>query len=84
MDLSGYTPATLHQDTEFVVCRGRDIASAAPHPPSVLVSMPISEHPVPDRVRMLEHELALRADLDSTWAVRPLALAQTKACGPDS
>jgi PAS domain S-box-containing protein len=25
---------------------------------------------------MLEHELSLRADLESTWAVRPLALAQ--------
>src|SRR4030095_1279992 len=30
----------------------------------------------PDRIRMLEHELAMRAELDSTWAVRPLALGQ--------
>src|SRR4029434_885223 len=46
-----------------------------PDPPSVLVTMPASEHPAPHRVRMLEHELALRAELDSTWAVRPLALS---------
>ena len=74
MDLSGYALATLHQDGEFVLCRGRATASPTPHPASVLVSMPASEHPVPDRIRMLEHELAMRAELDSTWAVRPLAL----------
>ncbi len=75
MDLSGYTLATLHQDTEFVLCRGRATANPPPQPTSVLVSMPTSEHPAPDRIRMLEHELALRAELDPKWAVRPLALA---------
>ena len=76
MDLSGYALATLHQDTEFVLCRGRATANPPPQPTSVLVSMPISEQPAPDRIRMLEHELALRAELDPKWAVRPLALAQ--------
>jgi predicted ATPase/transcriptional regulator with GAF, ATPase, and Fis domain len=76
MDLSGYTLTTLHQDSEFALCRARAIASPTPYPPSVLVVMPRSEHPRPDRVRMLERELAFRAELDSTWAVRPLALAQ--------
>src|SRR5262245_49875066 len=38
--------------------------------------MPASEQPGPDRVRMLEHELALRDELDPAWAIRPLALAQ--------
>src|SRR4029453_12123415 len=76
MDLSGYTLATLHQDTEFVLCRARATASPTQHPESVLVSMPTSAHPAPDRVRMLEHELALGVELDSAWAVRPLALAQ--------
>src|SRR4029450_2426435 len=76
MDLSAYTLETLHQDREFVLCRGRGTASPTPDPPSILVTMPISEHPAPDRVRMLEHELALRAELDSRWAIRPLALAQ--------
>jgi len=76
MDLSGYTLATLHQDTEFVLCRARATANPTRHPESVLVSMPTSAHPAPDRVRMLEHELAPSAELDSAWAVRPLALAQ--------
>ena len=76
MDLSGYTLTVLHQDGEFVLCRASAMASPTPQPTSVLVSMPTSEHPAPDRIRMLEHELASRADLDSTWAVRPLALAQ--------
>src|SRR5262249_13843279 len=76
MDLSGYTLTTLHQDSEFVLCRGRAVATPTPHPPSLLVSMPTSDHPVPDRVRMLERELSMRADLESAWAVRPLALDQ--------
>src|SRR5262245_43405717 len=75
MDLSGYALATLHHDDEFVLYRGRATASPTPDAPSVLVRMP-SEHPGPDRVRLLEHEFALRSELDSTWAVRPLALAQ--------
>src|SRR5215469_5200948 len=76
MDLSGYALATLHHDEEFVLCRGRAMASSTLDAPSVLVRMPASEHPGPDRVRILEHEFALRSELDSTWAVRPLALAQ--------
>ena len=76
MDLSGYALAILHQDAEFVLWRGIATASPTPHPTSVLVSMPTSERPGPDRIRMLEHELAMRAELDSTWAVRPLALGQ--------
>src|SRR6185369_2903698 len=76
MDLSAYTLAMLHQDTEFVLCRASAMASPTPCPTSVLVSMPASEHPAPERIRMLEHELALRAELDPKWAVRPLALSQ--------
>jgi PAS domain S-box-containing protein len=76
MDLSGYALAILHQDAEFALWRGIARASQAQQPASVLVSMPTSERPGPDRIRMLEHELAMRAELDSTWAVRPLALGQ--------
>jgi len=76
MDLSGYALAILHQDAEFVLWRGIATASPTPDPASVLVSIPTSERPGPDRIRMLEHQLAVRAELDSTWAVRPLALGQ--------
>src|SRR5262245_55284499 len=36
MDLTAYTLETLQQDGEFLLCRGRAIASPPPHPPSVL------------------------------------------------
>ena len=35
MDLSRYAAATLHQDSEFVWCRGRAPESPTPHRPSV-------------------------------------------------
>src|SRR4030095_7867538 len=76
MDLSGYSLETVHQNDQFVLCRGRAVASPTPQPPSVLVSIPASEHPLPAHVRMLEHEMALRDELDSTWPLRPLVLAQ--------
>src|SRR4029453_12812342 len=80
MDLSGYALAILHPAAEFVLWRGIATASPTPHPASVLVSMSTSERPDPDRIQMLEHELAMRAELDSTWAVRPIALGQHQGC----
>jgi PAS domain S-box-containing protein len=75
MDLSAYSLETLHQDTEFVLYRGRAVANPEPGRASVLVSVPTSAHPALKRMRMLEHELSLRAELDSAWALRPIALA---------
>lgn len=76
MDLSDYALSTVHQDDGFVLYRGRAAASRMPHPPSVLALVPASERPGPDRIRMLEHEFAFRPELESAWAIRPLALAQ--------
>jgi hypothetical protein len=45
MDLSRYAAATLHQDSEFVWCRGRAPESATPHRPSVRGSIHRSEQP---------------------------------------
>jgi hypothetical protein len=45
MDLSRYAAATLHQDSEFVWCRGRAPESPTPHRPSVRGSIHRSEHP---------------------------------------
>src|SRR5437867_9463915 len=75
MDLSTYSLETLHQDTEFVLYRGRAVANPEPGRASILVSVPTSAHPALKRMRMLEHELSLRAELDSAWALRPIALA---------
>src|SRR4051812_45457509 len=76
MDLAGYTLGTLHQDGDFVLCRGRAATGGSKGPPSVLVLLPRSEHPGPELVRMLSHELCLQGELDAAWAVRPLALVQ--------
>jgi PAS domain S-box-containing protein len=73
-DISGYTLDTIYEDGEFVLCRARDPAGASPLRSSVLVVMPRSEHPGPESRRMMEHEYSLQAELDSAWAVLPLAL----------
>src|SRR5262249_49263344 len=44
--------------------------------PALLVVAPVGDHPAPASLRRLEHEYALRAELDPGWAVQPLALTQ--------
>ena len=61
---------TILEDGEFVLYRQRDQTDSR----SLLVVIPRSEHPRPQAVRMLEHEHALRGDLDPAWALRPVAL----------
>jgi PAS domain S-box-containing protein len=72
---SEYAVDTLRRDGEFLLRRGRrrDATSSAP---SVLEVTPATEHVAPETLRRLEHEYALRADLDSAWAVRPLELSR--------
>jgi PAS domain S-box-containing protein len=76
MDLSGYSVATLLQDGQFVLCRGTALTTQTPYPQSILISLLAAEHPLPAHVRMLEHEVALRHELDAGWALRPLGLVQ--------
>jgi PAS domain S-box-containing protein len=61
---------TILDDGEFVLYRQRDPTDTR----SLLVVIPRSEHPRPQAVRMLEHEHALRGELDPAWALRPVAL----------
>ena len=71
IDISRYVFETLREDEEFILDRGqrdRDLSA-------ILVVAPVSEHPVPGILERLEHEYALRDELDSDWAVRPLTLA---------
>ena len=56
---------TILEDGEFVLCRSVDPRGPTVPGRSVLVVMPRSEHPRPQAVRMLEHEHALREELDS-------------------
>jgi hypothetical protein len=72
IELSRYVFETLRRDEEFAFCRGRnDDGELA----TILSLTPVSEHPVQGILERLEHEYALRDELDSGWAARPLALA---------
>jgi len=72
IELSRYVFETLREDEEFVLDRGQTDGDL----PAILLVAPVSEHPVPGILERLEHEYSLRDELDSDWAVRPLALAR--------
>jgi serine/threonine protein kinase len=76
MELATYTLETLRTDGEFLLARGRARRHAGATPSSVLVVTPVAERPGLASLRRLEHELALQAELEPGWAVRPLALTQ--------
>jgi len=76
MDLLDFTLDTLHRRGEFVLFRGRRRGGTNPHPPTILVLMPGSEHSRPETVRMLEHEYSLRTELEVAWAVKPVEITQ--------
>src|SRR5215831_8481268 len=76
MELSAYLLETLREDGEFILHRGQPQSRLDGVLPPILVVEPVGAHPAPGSLRRLEHEYALRAELDPGWAVRPLALAQ--------
>ena len=78
MDLSHYAFDALHSDSDFVLSRGRERTSATSDRRSIRAKTARSEQPRPETVRIMEHEFSLRAELDSTWAIRPLELTQYK------
>jgi predicted ATPase/signal transduction histidine kinase len=59
---------TLWEDEEFVLCRR--VADDV----SLLVSAPLSAEPTVQTLKRLDHAYALRDELDSAWAARPVAL----------
>ena len=73
--LAGYTvERTLREDQHAVLVRARREADGA----SVLVLWARAGQL--DAELRLEHEYALRAELDQAWAARPLALLRTGCC----
>src|SRR6266481_2727740 len=73
MSFSDYILEPIRKDEEFVLCRGK-------HPgrtdaPSVLLMTPVSKQPSPGTLKKLENEYSLKGELDSAWAVRPMALS---------
>src|SRR5271168_3468225 len=60
----------LREDGVMRLARCRPEGGAAP----VLVVTPVHDHPQVSSIQRLEHEYALRAELDPAWAVHPLEL----------
>ena len=63
----------LWKDGEYVFCRGSHLGADGSRDSVLAVLLP-AEHPSPSILSRLAHELALRDELDSAWAVRPLKL----------
>jgi PAS domain S-box-containing protein len=76
IDLAAYVLEPLWQEGACLLSRGQPQGRRAGMIPAVLVVAPVGDHPAPASLKRLEHEYALRAELDPAWAVRPLALAQ--------
>ena len=74
VELSQYVLEALRRDEEFVLYRGAP--SKQPGSPSVLLLAPASMRPASETLRKIEYEYSLRDELDSAWAVRPLALSE--------
>ncbi|HXA04479.1 MAG TPA: serine/threonine-protein kinase, partial [Bryobacteraceae bacterium] len=75
MELSEYVLEPLRKDEEFILYRGQH-RNHQVDAPSVLLLAPVSTRPAPESLKRMEHEHSLRAELDRSWAVRPLALSQ--------
>ena len=73
-DLSQYLLEVLRNDEEFVLYRGEN--SNQPSSPSVLLLAPASTQPALETLKKMEYEYSLRDELDSAWAVRPLAMSE--------
>jgi predicted ATPase/signal transduction histidine kinase/GAF domain-containing protein/CheY-like chemotaxis protein len=74
LELADGTREKLREDDEFILYRNRCRSSIGPLRSTLLV-VPVREHTATSSHRRLEHEYSLRAELDPTWAVRPLALS---------
>jgi predicted ATPase/C4-dicarboxylate-specific signal transduction histidine kinase len=72
VERSGSVDETLRVDEEFSFRRIRQEGA----PSTVLVVAPVSEYPSPGSLARLEHAYSLRDELDSDWAVRPVALTR--------
>ncbi|HXC36343.1 MAG TPA: AAA family ATPase, partial [Candidatus Acidoferrales bacterium] len=78
MELLDYKLETLRQDEEFILYRGLRQTKTETSPWSILVLSPAKEVPASATFERMKHEFSLREDLDSRWAVRPLAIGQDR------
>jgi len=73
VELFGYKAVMLREDHELTLYRGHSKEVTAP---SVLLLATVSPRPALETVEKLQHEYSFRNELDTTWAVRPMALSQ--------
>src|ERR1700686_5019987 len=69
---SEYLLDPIRNGPEFTLYRGRQRGNPAP----VLVLAPTAEQPLLQSLRRLEHEFSLAAELESSWAAKPMALTR--------
>src|SRR5712664_752328 len=67
---SGYELMPLREGADSTLYRGRQHGN----PSSILAIALSAEQPSAHRLRRLEHEYSLAAELDTAWAAKPLAL----------
>ncbi|SHG95337.1 trifunctional serine/threonine-protein kinase/ATP-binding protein/sensor histidine kinase [Bradyrhizobium erythrophlei] len=67
----------LWEDGERLFCR-RWRPCANGDRQSVLVMLPVAEHPTPGSLNRLTHEYEVKDDLDDAWAARPLELVRER------
>ena len=70
IDLAAYRLEPLRQEGEFLLSRGQPQDPADTSLPSILVLTPVGEYPAATSLQRLEHEYAVKDELDSAWAVR--------------
>src|SRR6266436_3302650 len=76
MSFSDYILEPIRKDEEVVLSRGKDPGRT--DAPSVLLMTPVSKQPSPGTLKKLENEYSLKGELDSAWAVRPMALSRER------
>jgi len=76
VEISYYVRERLREDEEFILYRAR---ASVGELPSVLLLIPASTRPTLETQKKIEHEYSLRAELESAWAARPLALSERGA-----
>ncbi|HSZ76504.1 MAG TPA: AAA family ATPase [Chthoniobacterales bacterium] len=70
IELSRHVFETLRRDEDSILYRGRNHEDLS----QVLVLAPAKEEASPERLKRLEHEYSFKADLDPSWAARPIEI----------
>src|SRR5580704_12127107 len=69
---SVYVLEPIRDGAEFTLYRARQRGNDMP----LLVVAPTAGQPLPQSLRRLEHEYSLAAELNNTWAAKPIALTR--------